>query len=128
MAEVSEIITKFSFEGSTKPLIDYNSGLGESVKLLGAMGVALGAAAFAVAKWAGGVSQSLQPLFDLSEQTGVAVASIQELSFVAEQSGSSAQALESSLSGLGAKIGEAAQKGMRNFPGSVLAFAMQMAT
>jgi len=45
----------------------------------------------------------------------VAVASIQELSFVAEQSGSSAQALESSLSGLGAKIGEAAQKGSEDF-------------
>ncbi len=45
----------------------------------------------------------------------MAVASIQELSFVAEQSGSSAQALESSLSGLGAKIGEAAQKGSEDF-------------
>jgi len=112
---VSELITKFSFQGSTKPLIDYNSSLGRSIKLLGAMGAAFGAATFAVAKWASGVSQSLQPLFDLSEQTGVAVASIQELSFVAEQSGSSAQALESSLSGLGAKIGEAAQKGSEEF-------------
>jgi len=115
MAQVTELITKFSFEGSTSPLKDYNSSLGKSVKLLGSMGAALGMAAFAVAKWASGVSQSLQPLFDLSEQTGVAVASIQELSFVAEQSGSSAQALESSLSGLGAKIGEAAQKGSEDF-------------
>jgi len=112
---VSELITKFSFEGSTKPLIDYNNSLGRSIKLLGAMGAAFGAATFAVAKWASGVSQSLQPLFDLSEQTGVAVASIQELSFVAEQSGSSAQALESSLSSLSAKIGEAAQKGSEEF-------------
>ena len=115
MAEVTELITKFSFEGSTSPLRNYNTSLGKSVKLLGSMGAALGMAAFAVAKWASGVSQSLQPLFDLSEQTGVAVASIQELSFVAEQSGSSAQALESSLSGLGAKIGEAAQKGSEDF-------------
>ena len=115
MAEVTELITKFSFEGSTKPLMDYNSGLGKSVKLLGAMGAASGAATFAVAKWASGVSQSLQPLFDLSEQTGVAVASLQELSFAAEQSGSSSQALESSISGLSAKIGEAAQKGSEEF-------------
>jgi len=115
MAQVTELITKFSFEGSTSPLRNYNTSLGKSVKLLGSMGAALGMAAFAVAKWASGVSQSLQPLFDLSEQTGVAVASIQELSFVAEQSGSSAQALESSLSGLGAKIGEAAQKGSEDF-------------
>jgi len=115
MAVVTELITKFGFEGSTKPLKDYNNSLGESIKLLGAMGAAFGAATFAVAKWASGVSQSLQPLFDLSEQTGVAVASIQELSFVAEQSGSSAQALESSISGLSAKIGEAAQKGSEEF-------------
>ena len=72
MAQVTELITKFSFEGSTSPLKNYNTSLGKSVKLLGAMGVALGAAAFAVVKWAGGVSQSLQPLFDLSAQTGVA--------------------------------------------------------
>ena len=115
MAEVTELITKFSFEGSTSPLRNYNTSLGKSVKLLGSMGAALGMAAFAVAKWASGVSQSLQPLFDLSEQTGVAVASIQELSFVAEQSGSSAQALESSLSSFSAKIGEAAQKGSEDF-------------
>ena len=115
MAAVSEIITKFSFQGSTKPLKDYNNSLGESIKLLGAMGAAFGAATFAVAKWASGVSQSLQPLFDLSEQTGVAVASLQELSFAAEQSGSSSQALESSISGLSAKIGEAAQKGSEEF-------------
>jgi len=115
MAVVTELITKFGFEGSTKPLKDYNNSLGESIKLLGAMGAAFGAATFAVAKWASGVSQSLQPLFDLSEQTGVAVASLQELSFAAEQSGSSSQALESSISGLSAKIGEAAQKGSEEF-------------
>ena len=54
MAEVTELITKVSFEGSTSPLKNYNTSLGKSVKLLGAMGVALGAAAFAVVKWAGG--------------------------------------------------------------------------
>ena len=115
MPEVTELITKFSFQGSTSPLKDYNTALGRSIKSIGAVGAAFGAATFAVAKWASGVSQSLQPLFDLSEQTGVAVASIQELSFVAEQSGSSAQALESSLGGLSAKIGEAAQKGSEEF-------------
>ena len=115
MAEVTELITRFSFSGSTGPLEDYNGSLGKSVGLLGAMGAAFGAATFAVAKWASGVSQSLQPLFDLSEQTGVAVASLQELSFAAEQSGSSSQALESSISGLSAKIGEAAQKGSEEF-------------
>ena len=115
MAEVTNLITKFSFEGSTGPLKDYNSALGKGIGLLSATAVALGVAAFAVVKWASGVSQSLQPLFDLSSQTGIAVASLQELSFVAEQSSSSSQALESSISSLSAKIGEAAQKGSEEF-------------
>ena len=115
MAQVTEIITKFSFEGSTSPLKNYNNSLGRAIGMLAGMTAALGVAAFAVAKWAGGVSQSLQPLFDLSAQTGVAVAALQELSFAAEQSNSSSQALESSISGLSAKIGEAAQKGSEYF-------------
>ena len=115
MAEVTELITKFSFLGSTSPLKDYNNSLGKGIGLLAGMTVALGVAAFAVAKWASGVSQSLQPLFDLSAQTGVAVGALQELSFAAEQSNSSSQALQSSIGSLSAKIGEAAQKGSEEF-------------
>jgi len=115
MAEVTELITRFSFSGSTGPLEDYNGSLGKSIGLLAGMGAALGVAVLGVGKWVTGISQSLQPLIDLNAQTGVSVERIQELSFIAEQSSSSTEALYSSISGLGAKIGEAAQKGSEDF-------------
>jgi len=115
MAQITEIITKFSFEGSTGPLKDYNGSLGKSIGLLAGMTAALGVAVVGINKWVTGISQSLQPLIDLNAQTGVSVEKIQELSFIAEQSSSSTEALFSSLSGLGEKIGEAAQKGSEDF-------------
>jgi hypothetical protein len=115
MAEVTELITRFSFSGSTRPLEDYNGSLGKSVGLLAGMTAALGVAVVGINKWVTGISQSLQPLIDLNAKTGVSVEKIQELSFIAEQSSSSTEALYSSISGLGAKIGEAAQKGSEDF-------------
>ena len=115
MAEVTELITRFSFSGSTGPLEDYNGSLGKSVGLLAGMTAALGVAVVGINKWVTGISQSLQPLIDLNAKTGVSVEKIQELSFIAEQSSSSTEALYSSISGLGAKIGEAAQKGSEDF-------------
>ena len=115
MAEVTELITRFSFSGSTRPLEDYNGSLGKGIGLLAGMTAALGVAVVGINKWVTGVSQSLQPLIDLNAQTGVAVEKIQELSFIAEQSRSSTEALYSSISGLAAKIGEAAQKGSEDF-------------
>ena len=115
MAEVTELITRFSFSGSTRPLEDYNGSLGKGIGLLAGMTAALGVAVVGINKWVAGVSQSLQPLIELNAQTGVAVEKIQELSFIAEQSSSSTEALYSSISGLGAKIGEAAQKGSEDF-------------
>ena len=116
MAQViSELVTKFSFQGSTRPLENYNGNLGKSIGLLAGMTAALGVAVVSINKWVTGVSQSLQPLIDLNAQTDVSVEKIQELSFIAEQSSSSTEALYSSISGLAAKIGEAAQKGSEDF-------------
>ena len=115
MAEVTELITRFSFSGSTRPLEDYNGSLGKGIGLLAGMTAALGVAVVGINKWVTGISQSLQPLIDLNAQTGVSVEKIQELSFIAEQSSSSTEALYSSISGLAAKIGEAAQKGSEDF-------------
>jgi len=103
------------FSGSTRPLENYNGNLGKSIGLLAGMTAALGVAVVGINKWVTGVSQSLQPLIDLNAQTDVSVEKIQELSFIAEQSSSSTEALYSSISGLAAKIGEAAQKGSEDF-------------
>jgi len=115
MAQITELITKFGFSGSLDPLKDYNNNLGKGIGFLAGMTAALGVAVLGINKWVTGVSQSLQPLIDLNAQTGVSVEKIQELSFAAEQSSSSSEALFSSLSGLGEKIGEAAQKGSEDF-------------
>jgi len=115
MAVVTELITKFGFEGSLDPLQNYNSSLGKGIGLLAGLAAGLGVAVLGVGKFVTGISQSLQPLIDLNAQTGVSVEKIQELSFIAEQSSSSSEALFSSLSGLGAKVGEAAQKGSEDF-------------
>jgi hypothetical protein len=115
MAVVTELITRFGFEGSLDPLQSYNSSLGKGIGLLAGLAAGLGVAVLGVGKFVTGISQSLQPLIDLNAQTGVSVEKIQELSFIAEQSSSSSEALFSSLSGLSAKVGEAAQKGSEDF-------------
>ena len=115
MAEVTELVTKFSFEGNLSPLSDFNSSLGKSIGLLGAGVVALGAASVAMLKFADTQIQAVAPLGNLSRETGVAVEKIQELTFVAEQSGSSFDAVSSTITGLSQKIGDAAQKGSEDF-------------
>jgi len=112
---VNNLVTKFSFTGSTAPLIDYNATLGSSIKLLGGMIAGLNVAAGAFAFWADGVLKGVDSLSALSNQTGVSVTSIQELSFAATQSQSTVGAMESSIKGLSSTIGQAAQQGSDDF-------------
>ncbi len=115
MAVVNYLVTKFSFLGSIKPLDNYNQSLGGSLKLLGGMFAALNAGAAAFSLWADGVLTGVDALDALSNQTGVAVANIQELNFIAGQTQSSAAAVESTIRGLTSTIGTAAQKGSEDF-------------
>lgn len=115
MAVVTELITKFGFQGSTQPLEEYNSGLGKGVALLAGMAVAAAATGAAIAKWTTSVLAAEQPLINLSSQTGVAIERIQELQYIANISNSSTEALGSSLVNLSKKIGEAGQKGSEEF-------------
>lgn len=112
---VNDLVTKFSFVGSPSPLDGYNGMLGSSIKLLGGMLAALNAAAAGFAYWADGVLTGVDSLDALSKQTKVAVADIQTLNYMAEQTQSSAGAMESSLRSLSATIGSAAQKGSEDF-------------
>lgn len=112
---VNDLVTKFSFEGSIGPLDDYNESLTGSVALLGGMLIALNASAAAFAFWADGVLTGVDSLSALSKQTDVSVAKIQELNFAAEQTQSSAAAVESTIRGLTGTIGTAAQKGSEDF-------------
>jgi hypothetical protein len=115
MAQITELITKFSFQGDTSPLNNFNGDLGRGIGLLAGFATAVAVGALAFNKWVSGVLQSEQPLIDLAAQTNVAVEAIQELGFAASVTNSSSQALNTSLEGLSTKIGEAAQKGSEDF-------------
>lgn len=115
MAEVTELVTKFSFAGSISPLLNYNTTLGKSIIGLAAVGAALAASTIAFQKWAGSTLKALDPLIQLSRNTNTAIDSIQELGFAASVSGSSMSAVESTIDSLSQKIGDAAQKGSEDF-------------
>lgn len=116
MAEVAtDLITKFSFEGSIEPLTKYNKSLGVSVKALSVMTAGIVAGASAMAAWVTGISRSQDANSNLAKNIGVSVEAMNELSYAAEVNGSSQQAMESSLSSLSSKIGEASINGSDDF-------------
>ena len=104
MAQATELITKFGFEGTTAPLTSYNKQLGVSIKLIAGMTAGLATATGSVIAFANGANKSLQPIINLSKDTGIAVSRIQELGFVAIATGSSAQDMESALSSITSSI------------------------
>ena len=112
---INDLVTKFSFQGSVRPLDEYNAQLGGSVKLLAGVvaGMAASAAAFSV--WANGVLSGVDALSALSRESGVAVGKIQELNYIAGQTQSSLEAVESTVRGLADTIGKAAQQGSEDF-------------
>lgn len=115
MATVTELVTEFSFTGSEAPLNRYNRSLNQSVALLASMAAALAASGAAIGKWASGVLQGERSMYNLSFETGIAIEKLQQLNFVAEMSGSTSQAMQSSMESLSAAIGDAAQKGSEDF-------------
>ena len=112
---VQDLVTKFSFVGSDEPIKEFNLSLGGSIKLLAGMFAGLNAAAGAFSYWADGVLTGVDSLDRLSKVSDVAVSRIQELNYVAEQSQSSAEAMQSTISSLSSVIGSAAQKGSEDF-------------
>lgn len=109
MAQVTqELVTKFAFQGNLGKLDDFNAGLGKAITALGAVAAAAGAAGGALFAFVSSTTANLDPMVQLSRETGVAMENIQTLGFAASQSGSSAEALQSSLRGLSQRLGEAA--------------------
>lgn len=115
VAVVQELVTKFGFLGSTKPLNEYNVSLGGSIKLLGGMFAALEGAAAGFSLWADGVLTGVDALGALQRQSRVAAEEIQVLNFMAEQSQSTSAAMESTIRGLTSTIGTAAIQGSADF-------------
>lgn len=111
MATVTELVTKFAFAGSTKPLEGYNKNLATSVKLLASFSTAALATGAVIAAWATDILRGVDSLNDLAIETSSTVAQIQEMDFAAQQLGSNAEAMNGTLRGLSVSAGLAA-KGM----------------
>lgn len=115
MPVVNELITEFSFEGSLSPLDDYNTGLDSSIGLLVGFTAAVIASSAAIGVWVSSITSGISPLLHLSTNTGISIEAIQELGFAASVSGSNIDAMNSSLTGLSQKLGDAAQFGSEDF-------------
>jgi len=111
MATATELVTKFSFQGSTQPLNNFNEALNVSIALMAKTVAGLTASAGAMFAFVSNQMNSVDALNDLSNETGVAVEKIQELGYVAQLSGSSAEGLQATISSLTAKIGLASRGG-----------------
>jgi hypothetical protein len=115
MAVVNEVITKFSFQGSTQPLDGFNSGMKESVDMMAKYAAGI----LAVGTTLNGLlTEQLgaqDEMIHLSKSTGVAIEKIQTLDYIASQTGSSVGSMESTIASLSEKIGEASLKGSEDF-------------
>jgi hypothetical protein len=115
MAQVTELVTKFSFEGSTTPLTDFNKGLGQSIGLLTAGVAGLAAISGAIQGFVISVLGGKDAMVQLGRETNVSIERIQALGYAASQSGSSLQAVEGTMASLSQKIGDAALRGNEHF-------------
>jgi len=111
MATVTELVTDFSFLGSLSPLTSFNDGLSTAITGIGALSSALAASSAALFWWSDGQLRAADSLGTLASRTGMAAAEIQELRYIAEQTASSAGALDSSLLSLTRTIADASLSG-----------------
>ncbi len=111
MSVVNEVITKFSFIGNLKPQDTFNGNLKVSVSLLAGFGAAIKTSTAGMFVWVNSVTQSIDPMVQLSRETGETISSIQELGYAASQNGSSLDSVMSSIKELTKRSGEFARTG-----------------
>ena len=111
MAVVNEVVTRFSFQGDLRPQREFNAGLDSSIKLLAGVAAGITAASGAMFAWANSVFNTIDPMVQLSRETGVALESIQELGYAASVNGSSLDAVSASVREMTKRIGEFEQLG-----------------
>ena len=113
--QVAELATKFSFQGSLKPLDSLNTGLTSAIGSIAKVASVFTVAGTALNGFLASTLASADAQVQLSRETEVGIEAIQEFGYVASVNGSSADALERSLGNLSKKIGEAATKGSEDF-------------
>lgn len=108
MASQVELVTKFSFLGSLQPLQKLNKGLDIGIASISKLGAGLGIGAIALNGFNLSLVDQIDQQNDLAITLGVSIQALQEWGYVAQLSGSSAQAYESSIGGLSQAIGDTA--------------------
>jgi len=115
MAIVNEVVTKFSFDGNIAPLTHYNDNLVKGIKSLAIITTAITGAKVALVAMTHEVLKNSEAQDLMSQRTGESFQAIQELGFIANVTGSSAHALESTIENLSVKIGDASLFGNESF-------------
>lgn len=112
---VTELVTKFGFEGSAAPLENFNESLNSSIKFIAGTVAAVAGLSAAFVKLSLDTYQAVDPLVQLQRETGVSIEAMQELGYIASVSGSNLGAVTTTIEGLSQKIGEASLKGSEDF-------------
>jgi len=115
MAIVNELVTKFTFKGSLKPLINFQSGLQKSIKTIAVYTTVITAATTATALWANATLRGSEALVRLSQDTDISIEKLQKMQFITAQNGVSADKFGQDIVSLSSKIGEAATQGSDDF-------------
>lgn len=111
MAVVNELVTKFTYQGSTAPVNNYVQGIGQAFSVLAKFTAVAGIAVAGIGAMINQAAEHGDMLSDLSQRTGIATDNLQVLGYVAQLNGSSFEAMNSSLEGLNRQIGLAASGG-----------------
>ena len=115
MAIITDLVTRFSFKGSHKPLLAFNSALSTSIGLVAKAGFAVTGAAAGVAYWVNSISRSTEGLYRMNYATGLSTEKIKTLSIAAIKAGGDAKGMESVLTSLTSRIQQASLQGDDTF-------------
>ena len=115
MAQVTELVTKFSFIGSLNPLKLFNADLAGGLLIMKEVVGGVAELGGALASFADEPLQAAKSLQVFSDTTGVSTERIQELRFAASVLGSEASTLDSAIASLSDRIGNAAIRGDESF-------------
>lgn len=115
MAIITDLVTRFSFKGSHKPLLAFNSALSTSIGLVAKAGFAVTGAAAGVAFWVNSISRSTEGLYRMNYATGLSTEKIKTLSIAAIKAGGDAKGMESVLTSLTSRIQQASLHGDDTF-------------
>jgi len=115
MAEVTELVTKFSFKGDISKMDRLTDSFGKSLGLMAKFSASVVALNGVVQNFMVTTLREANALNKLSDETAISVTKLNLLEGLAIKTGASTEAVASSMENLTTKIGEAAVKGFEEF-------------